>query len=274
VMKRFIVHWIALFSVIWTFIEFAGFFFERDGSPVKPPVWAVLLIGIALALWMSRPRLTRTVKLQDKDITLQITVHDVFRVGGGTVIVPSNVLFKHDHLDEGAVQAQLRNQFYENPAAFELVLENALKHEPNEMITLQGNQVRKYPIGTVTRLDLKSAKVKGVYVVATAELNEYGRAIPNREQFRTALNALWEYISKRGRKEHLIIPVIGSGRNRLNVNRYELIHDIVNTFMLAVESCKFSEKLTIVIHPDAFMRNRYDLEEMEEYLRYVSKFEV
>ncbi|MGG1659060.1 macro domain-containing protein [Brevibacillus sp. NRS-1366] len=274
VIKRFLIHWIATFSVVWTFTEFAGFFFERDGAPWKPPVWVVLTFGIVLAIWMSRPRLTRTVKLPDKDITLRITVHDIFKVGDGAVIIPSNCLFKHDHLDEGAILAQLQSRFYNNSKAFDLALENALKHEPHETVPLQGDQVMSYPVGTVARLELQSAKVKGAYVVATAELNEHGRAIPNREQFRYALQALWEYIGKRGRKEHLIIPVMGSGRNRLNVNRFELIHDIVNTFMRAVEDCKFSERLTIVIHPDAFMRNRYDLDEMEEYLRYVSKFEV
>lgn len=273
VIKRFLIHWVATFSVVWTFTEFAGYFFERGGAPWKPPVWAVLTLGIAIALWMSRPRLTRTVKLPDKDITLQITVHDLFQVGGGAVIVPSNCLFKHDHLDEGAILAQLQSKFFNHAAAFDSALEKALKDEPYETIPFQGEQARKYPLGTVARLGLESAKVKGAYVAATAELNEYGRAVPSREQYRTALHALWAYIGKRGRKEQIIIPVIGSGRNRLNVNRFELIHDIVSTFLQAVEDCKFSERLTIVIHPDAFIRNRYDLEEMEEYLRYVSKFE-
>jgi len=58
---------------------------------------------------MSRPRLTRRVKLHDKDITLQITVHDIFRVGGGTVIVPSNVLFT-DLIDRDVVESFLAEQ--------------------------------------------------------------------------------------------------------------------------------------------------------------------
>jgi hypothetical protein len=273
-LKRFIMHWIAMFAVVWTFTEFVGFFFDSGGVPFKPPVWSVLLIGVVLALWMSRPRLTRTVKLQDKDITLQITVNDLFKVGRGTVIVPSNSLFKHDHLDEGAIQVQLRRKFYDDPATFDEQLLNALRQESYEMVIFQGNEVKKYPIGTVARLELGQGKVRAAYMVATAELNEHGRAIPNRDQLRFALNELWEYIGKRGSKEPLIIPVIGSGRHRLNVNRFELIRDIVQTFFVAIENCKFTEKLTIVIHPDAFLRNRYDLEEMEEYLRYVSKFEV
>lgn len=273
--RKFMLHWLSVFAVIWTFIGFVVFYVNQDGGHSwKPSVWIVLLAGILIAGWMSRPRLTRTVKLKDKDITLRITVDDMFRRKGAAAIIPTNTLFKHDHLDAGSIQVQYRDKYFSSLSAFDAQLQRQLVNEPHLVVSFNREQVKEYPIGTVIRLESSANLPRTAYLVATAELNEYGRAKPNRSQLQEGLKSLWSYIACRGRKEPLIIPIMGSGRHRINVNRYELLHDLVQSFMLSVRDNKFTEELTIVIHPESFIRNQYSLDEIEEYLRYVGKFET
>lgn len=271
--KKFLIHWISIFSIIWTFIEFTSYFVSKENNVLKPSIWIVIIVGVLIACWMSRPRLTRTVKIKDKDITIRIVVDDLFRMKGATAIIPANSLFRHDHVSEASVQVQYRNQYFLNSYDFDSQLNQKLINESYTLITFDQQQVKEYPIGTVIRLETPTKKMKAAYLVATAELNIHGIANPSRDQLREGLKSLWKYIALRGQREPLMIPIIGSGRHRINVNRFELIHDIIKSFLLEIKDSKFTEELTIVIHPDAFLRNQYSLDELEEYLRYVSKFE-
>lgn len=273
--KRFIVNWLSVFAVIWTITDFIVFFVSEDtSSQWKPPLWVILLLGIIVALWFSRPRLTRTIKIKDRDITLRITVDDMFRKKGVTTIIPVNVCFQHEYIDEKSVQVQYRNRHFAEILEFDRRLQIELDNIPYTEIMIRSKLVKQYAIGTVVRIETPNHKQKSAYLVATAELNEYGKALPNHDKMIESLDKLWEFIGAKGSKESLILPVVGSGRNRLIANRYELIYDIVKSFLKAVKHNKFTEELTIVIHPDAFLRNKYSLDDIEEFLRYVSKFEV
>lgn len=273
--KRFLINWISIFAIIWTFLDFSLFFFsEGQDEPWKPSVWIVVGVDILIAVWISRPRLTRKVRLKDKDISIKLVVDDMFKRKDATMIIPVNTLYNHSDVDEKAIQIQYRNKYFANVSEFDRELQDQLANENHQVVTFKGSQVKKYPVGTVVRLKTPDKRIKAAYLIASAELNEHGRAIPDRHLKQTALIALWNYIALRGRKESLVIPIIGSGRGRINVTRFELIHDIVVTFLSATKDCKFTEELTIVIHPRAFIQNEYSLDEMEEYLRYVAKFAV
>lgn len=272
--KKFFINWISIFAIIWTFVDFFNFFFSSDNQPWKPSVWIVFGIGILIALWRSHPRLTRKVRLKDQDVSIKLVVDNMFKRKGATVIIPVNTLFQHRDVDEGAIQIQYRNSFFDSANLFDRKLNDQLQDEPHQIVIYNNNQMRKYSAGTVVRLETPKKRIKAAYLVATAELNEHGRAVPDRLLKQTALVALWKHIAQRGRKESIVIPIIGSGRGRLNVTRYELIHDIVYSFLEAVKECKFTEELTIVIDPRAFIRHEYSLDEMEEYLRYVAKYAV
>lgn len=271
--RRFFMHWFTVFAIMWTLIDFVAFFFGEDqDKPWKSVVWIVIGVSVLMALWMSRPRLIRKVRLKDMDVTIKIVVDDLFRRKGSAVIVPVNTYFKLDDIDDKAIVIQYRNVFYSNHIEFDRQLREQLKDEPCTQGVLQGEQVNSYSPGTVARLQTTHRRIKAAYIVATAELNEHGRAKPDRFLLQLALHELWKRIAERGRKEPLAIPVIGSGRGRINVTRYELIHDITYSFLQAIKDNKFTEELTIVIHPRAFIQNEYSLDEMEEYLRFVSKF--
>lgn len=270
--KAFLGYWLAVFSVIWTFTEFIGYFFDKNGEPVKPNVWLVLGLGIAVAAWMSRPRLTRTVRLPEKDMLLQVTVDDMFRLDNGSWIIPSNNCFKHDHIDEEAIIVHFRNRFFASPAQFDQALAEALRHAASVSVGINGKAVDQYPIGTVAQLPLPGPEGRYAYIVASAELNEHGRGRPQISDVKTALAALWDHIGERGNTKPLIMPVLGSGRQRLGRNRLELIALIVRSFLKGSRDRKFTSRLTIVIHPKAYLNHKYNLNDIEAYLSCADQF--
>ncbi|KJD42303.1 macro domain-containing protein [Paenibacillus terrae] len=271
--KGFVIKWLSVFSVIWMFINFVDHYMKKAKLPMWDiSVWYVLIAGIIIAIWLSRPRLTRTVRLKDKDITITIKVDDMFRQKGSVAIIPTNVWFKLDHVPEASSQVQYKKKFFSNEAEFNSQLESQLIDKQHVMSMFNNQPIKEFPIGTVIRIETPTKKMKAAYMVVTAKLNSHGRGIPSHDDLKQGLAFVWEYISTSGAREPLVIPIMGSGRHRINVNRFELMHDIVESFLQAIHHNKFTEELTLVIHPDSFLRHEYSLDDMEEYLRYMCKF--
>ncbi|MCY8784176.1 macro domain-containing protein [Bacillus spizizenii] len=270
--KKFILNWLAIFGVIWTLVDFFDYFFIGENHELKPNVWFILAMGLILSIWISRPRLLRTVSLEDKDITMQIVVNNIFNLKKESLIIPSNSSFQHNHIDEDAVIVQFRNRFFSNSAQFDEAIANALKNIPKERFVLNGKTVNKYPIGTVAQIPIPGFDGRTAYVLASADLNEFGRGDPNIDDLRTALFSLWNYIGEQGNTKPLAIPIIGSGRHRLTQNRYELIAQIVSTFLIAIQQRKFTSRLTLTILPRAYLENKYNIDDIENYIACSDRF--
>jgi hypothetical protein len=272
--KLFLMHWIAVFSTIWTIAEFIGYFFIGDNNSLKPNVWIVLALGLIIAVWMSRPKLCRSVLLSEKDITLQVDVNNIFDMKDGSLIIPSNCTFQHDHIDGDSVIVQFRNRFFSSSAQFDDAISNALQNEPKVPVNFKGNIVNKYAIGTVAQIPLPGSDGRIAYLLASAELNEHGRGDPNINHLNIALNSLWNYIGEQGNTRPLIVPIMGSGRQRLTQNRLKLIALIIRTFLSSVQQRKYTNSLTLVIHPRAYLKNKYNLDDIETYLSCAEKFDI
>lgn len=272
-LKAFLGYWLAVFSVIWTFTAFSGYFFTlADGSSWKPNVWIVIGLGIIAALLMSRPRLRRTVLLSDREVTLEIDVNDLFARQDGAWIIPCNRYFLHSHIDEQAIVVQFRNRFFLNPADFDQALAQSLQNVPYELDTVSAVQVKKYPIGTVVQIQLHGTQ-QTAYLIATSELTLQGKGNPNLNHLEESLKSLWSYIAQNGNTEPIIIPLLGSGRHRLVVSRYVIIGMIIKSFLAALTQRKFTKRLIIVMQPKAFIQNQFKLDEIENYFMCAGKFE-
>ncbi|QMT20930.1 hypothetical protein H2N74_19435 [Bacillus velezensis] len=270
--KKFLMNWLAVFGVIWTLIDFFDYFFINGEHSLKPNVWLILMTGLIISIWISRPRLLRTVSLVDKDITLQIDVNNIFNFKEESLIIPSNTSFQHNHIDENAVIVQFRNRFFPNSAQFDEAIANALENISKEEFVFNGKSVYKYPIGTVAEIKVPGFNGRTAYILASAELNEFGRGEPNINDLRAALSSLWKYIGEQGTTKPLVMPIIGSGRQRLTFNRYKLIAQIVSTFLSAIQQRKFTSRLTLTILPKVYLENKCNMDDIENYLACSDKF--
>lgn len=267
--KQFLKYGWFCFTITWTIYQFITKFFVN----FKLHYMVLVLFGIVGAIWMCRPRLTKRALSKNK-VLIEVKVDDIFKLKAGALIIPINSELKLNG-DEKALPARLREQFFSSTKAFEGELQRAFTQECCAAIEKQGEHEPHplYPIGSAVRLPLKAKRVTGAYMLVTANLNKSGRAIPDYELYQRALKELWVYIGQHGRVENLIIPIMGSGRNRLTKNRFDLIKEIIDSFLQAIQERKFTEKLTIVIYPEAFMRNEMNLNEIAEYLKYRTKFD-
>jgi hypothetical protein len=73
--------------------------------------------------------------------------------------------------------------------------------------------------------------------LAMAELNEHDNACSSPEEIQEALSSLWKFIAERGELGAVAIPVIGTGRGRLDVPRRKVIEWIAQSHRLRARVC-------------------------------------
>ena len=108
--------------------------------------------------------------------------------------------------------------------------------------------------------------------IAIASLNEHGVASSSFENIKVSLSCVWTYIANRGGINPIVIPILGSGFSRIEAPRDQIIKEIIKSFIAACSTKRFTEKLTIVIHPEDFRKYDLNLNELNEFLTYQCKF--
>ncbi|CAM3485592.1 MULTISPECIES: macro domain-containing protein [Saccharibacillus] len=271
---KFFRTWISLFSLCWLIIDFIDFYKKNHVVPWTPPPWWVcLIIATGVALINIRPRFTRKIKVGDKDIKVVLKVKNMFSMRKHIPIIAVNDCFAHEHISKKTIQLQYRNKIFENSSQFTRLLEQELLNKSFVEKTVRNQRVKSYPIGTVLELKTPTKKIEKAYLLVTSQLNDQGIAMPNEDHLKQALKFLWEYIASHGHREALCIPIIGSGRNRISLNRVQLIHIIADSFLEEIKKGnKFTSELVISIYPNSFVEYKYSLNEIESYLQHVCTY--
>lgn len=223
-------------------------------------------------MYKAYPRHVRTIKLENTDITITIRVGNMFNLKHSTLIIPVNICYKHDHLLPRSIQVQYKEQLSTYGINFTKEINKKLKNVSSSPTIIKGSKVKSYEIGTVIKLEPEDTNNKPSYLVTTTKLSKEGRAIPSIDDLSYSYQSLWKYIAENGDRSPLVTAVIGSGKS--TVDRYELIHLLVDSFIesLDTHNIKFTESLTICISPKAFVKHKYSLEELEKYIQHVCKY--
>jgi len=109
-------------------------------------------------------------------------------------------------------------------------------------------------------------------MVATAEFNAHASVIGKLSDVMDCLGKLWAYISDKGGRENLVIPLFGTGFSRIPVQRKEIIQEIIRSFVAACATKVFTEKLTIAIYPADYQNHELDLLDLDRYLDYICSY--
>ena len=81
-----------------------------------------------------------------------------------------------------------------------------------------------------------------------------------------SLEKLWQFIANQGNLKDIAVPLIGTGRGRLDLPRKKMVEKIAQSFADASKSRVFCNKLTIVVHPSDADRFEVNLFEVRDYL--------
>ncbi|WP_461255557.1 macro domain-containing protein [Treponema sp. R80B11-R83G3] len=265
------------FGALWLFTEI-GTYFLGETSPIIIDIkkcWFIFIfIGLLIAIILAKPIFTIGGKLNNRDISIEITIGDFFKQNGGLVISSNTTYDTHiskELISEKSIQGQFTKLFYYGD---EKQLDNdislALQDiQPEILIGKRIGKNKKYPIGTTVRLNPKN---QTVYMLAIANINEYGVASASYEDLKVALACLWLFIGSRGLKENIVIPVVGTGFARLPKTREEIIREIIKSFIAACSESTFSDKLTIVINPSDYEKHKINIDELEKYIVHLCRY--
>ena len=234
-----------------------------------------LSIGIICFLRKCKKMLSVSHKLAETDILIEIRVDDLFNIVEGAFVISTNTTFDTDMseglISEHSLQGKFTQNYYHGDVGH---LDHDLeKHLENQEFTLiedtRKGKKKRYEIGTVVKLQPKG---RVTYLVAVADMNEHGVATGSLEKMIECLGTLWHYIGEQGELGHLIVPVLGTGRARINVSREVMIREIIHSFIAAHSENKFCEKMTIAISESDYRMYEIDLQQLGCFLRHNCKY--
>ncbi len=267
-------------GVLWVLLEIFEFLFPDlktyTATHIPQVRWTFLGLCVLFALWKAWPRSSLIRRLNGRDVQIEIRIGDMFSLPGA-FIIPTNTTFdtlvSPDIISERSVQGQFTKQFYDSIAHLDADIaakftNDAYTGEQDPAKTF-GKKTR-YPIGTVIKI---TPKQRPAYLVATAEFNTHPTVRNGKlSDVMDSLGKLWAYISDKGGREELIIPLFGTGFSRVPVQRKEIVQEIIKSFVAACATKVFTEKLTIAIHPADYQTHELDLIDLERYLDYVCAY--
>ena len=235
-------------------------------------LFGLLPVGVGRFLWKCRDMLSVSHRLDETDISIEIRVDDIFSLTGA-FIISTNTTFDTDMseglISEESLQGQFTKAYYNKEEHLDQELAEVLKGEEFTIDENKPGKKERYEIGTVAKV---SPGDQLAYFVAIADLNQHGVASSSLDNIRESLRKLWSYIANQGEFDHLVMPVLGTGRARIQVPREVMIREIIRSFINARYSeNKFCEKLTIVIFEEDYRGHDIDLQELKDYIRLYAK---
>ncbi len=271
------------FGALWLFVEMAAFFFPNTiifGTTKLPDLisrqWLWFgLLGFGIAFYMCRPQTKVSCRLKARDVTIEIAVGDVFSFPG-SLIVGSNTTFdthiSRELIDKNSVQGIFQKKYYGDEPQLEAELSVGLNGVPFEQLTeTRPGKSKRYPLGHCVRLNPQK---RTGYFLAIADINQHGVASTSFENLKECLAKLWVFIGNRGLKEPLVMPVLGTGAGRLRETREDVIREIINSFIAACSERTFTDKLTIVIGPNDFIKHNISIEELRDFLQHQCRYTI
>ena len=235
-----------------------------------------LFVGIFCFLRKCAKMPSASHKLAETDILIEIRVDDIFNLEGeGEFVISTNTSFdtqiSNDLISQDSLQGQFTLKYYRNNVQhLDHDIDKQLKN--HEFALIEDNRKgkkKRYEIGTVVKLQPDG---QVTYFVAVADMNEHGVATGSLEKMIECLGKLWHYIGEQGELGHLIVPVLGTGRARINVSREAMIREIIYSFIAAHSENKFCEKMTIIISDNDYRKYEIDLQELGGFLRHNCKY--
>lgn len=248
-------------------------------SKIKAHYVIFILIFIVISIFINRKKITYCKKVSNSDMTILISVKDIFdnNEANNSFIIPTNTFFRtkleREYISLNSVQGRFQQKYFKNDTdgILDKLIFDSLKSQNipyTDEVDCFGN-VKKYPIGTVSKIDYNC---KHFYFVALNDVNENGTPInQNIGNIDIALKAILNAIKNNGHCGVLCIPLIGSGRAAIQYATKEAVFQKTINFFIESEY-KIAEKLIISINPKDYIENRIDFDRFEKYLDYKCEF--
>ncbi len=254
-------------SIIIAVIEF--FPFLNPISTVLKQNQSLTIIGVlalAYALIKNRPKNNFIFKVNNRDVEVALKIGSIEKTNSA-YIVPVNSEF--DMNLNGSVQvatsvkSMVIKKFF---AGDNSIIQKRINQELKSKIYATQKENGKYKIGTTVRIETEDRKNIFYFVVNSYKVNDK-RVEASEDSLSLTLSGLWSYISTHGAKEHVAIPLLGTGNGRLKIPREEVYKEIVRSFIASCSGKSYCDKLTIVIRDEDVTKCKINIEELVEFTK-------
>ena len=259
-------------GIVWTALRIWAHYFPPTADAI--PLWLLVSPAVVRAAWAYWPVLSVRCRLHRRDVWMEIRVDDIFNVDGA-MVVSTNSTFE-TRISDGSISRQsLQGQYtekYYKDREQDLArdLRASLRDvEPIPFSDVQPRDRPEYDIGTVATI---RSGDRTAYMVAVARIDQHGTAGSSRNDLVQALGKLWHYVGQKGELEPLAVPVVGTGRSRVLIQREEMIREIIDSFIAACSEKKFCDELVVVVSKDDYHKYQIDLQELGSYLHHLCRY--
>lgn len=150
-----------------------------------------------------------------------------------------------------SVQGQLLQRVFNGDVGMlDSLLDDALKSVASERVLKKDKtqgKLRRYAIGTTATIE---ADGRRVYCVAYSRMGDDLVAQSSMDDLWKSLGLLWDEVYRRGQRETVAIPIIGSELARIHcVDRESLIRTILLSFVARSREQLLCKELVVVVHP-------------------------
>ena len=236
----------------------------------------LVVIGIAASSIHNHEKISYKGTMEDDDLQIEVKVNDLFSIKASSYVIPTNTFFRTvmegEYVSPESVQGAFQLKYFKNniDELDNLIAESLAQQgiEGEDSSDIHG-QTKKYPIGTVAKVDYKE---KHYYFLAINDVNKFGK--PENQEYtnvNTALKGLMESINRFGHCDNLAMPLIGTGRAAIREATLEnVIEDTVDRFVNSHD--KIAQKLIISIRPKDYLDDKVDLKKVKKYIEYKCEF--
>ena len=269
-------HLLASFGALWLVVKIVSYFDKDVKLLLSTKGWWFFGLGLVVTCFLSRPKKVFCYQLKDRDVTIEIRIADAFEISGD-LVVPTNTTFDTDL--EGripkahSIQGEFTRRYYNSEVShLDLDIDRELTNEDyhyEEQTERKRGKKRRYPIGTVIQLK-KSDRL--FYLVANTHINDAGVASTTINNLRESLAKLWYYISEKGAKGDIVVPLLGTGKARLGDKREDIFLEIIRSFIASCSSGTYCDKLVVAIYPPDVTKHRINLNYLQGFLEYSCKY--
>jgi hypothetical protein len=245
--------------------QFADFFgLYSDGIKQPWVLYAMFALSAAAGVWSRFPVTRVTQKIPGKDYHIEVGIGDILGAPNG-IVVSTNTTFDASIklIAADSLQGQFALRFCQGDASeIDRQLAKALQSIPFEDAVSPGKR-RRYPLGTVAKVTCDG---KVFYLLAMADLNEKGTAQANERDLDMIFEGLWSALKQQGELGEIYVPVIGTGRGRIQLPRQKVIERIAQSFVDASRDSKVANKLVIMVTDHDARAYDINLFQVRDYL--------
>lgn len=250
--------------------------FEKAEAMCKKHFWLLIIFGVVASIIHNHEKISCKGTVENIDLQIVVKVSDLFCINADSYVIPTNTFFRTkldgEYISPKSVQGAFQIRFFrDNPEKLDQLISHSLNQQGimgEESTDIHGT-VKKYPIGTVAKVDNKG---KHYYFVAINDVNQYGKPVnQGYANVDIALNGLLKTIQQLGHCDDLTMPLIGTGRAAIREATIEkVVENTVDRFLSSNE--KISNKLIVCVRPKDYMEGKADLKKIEKYIDYKCEF--